>query len=280
MKKHKPTTPGRRNMKSTDYRNQTTTSSPEKKLTKSLKKSGGRGSSGRITVRHRGGGHKRRYRDVDFKRTDFGISAKVETIEYDPSRTAFIARVVYENGKRSYILAPQKLAVGEKVQSSKERISLRPGNRMPLKVMPVGTSVYNIELNPGRGGVMVRSAGASAQVLAREGGLVTLQLPSTEIRKVPEDSLATVGRLSNAEKRMENVGKAGRNRWKGKRPTVRGSAMNPVDHPHGGGEGRAPVGLRRSKNKWGKGFRGVKTRKNNKSSDKFIVRRRKKKKKK
>lgn len=252
---------------------------PLKKLTKPLKKTGGRDRKGRISVRHKGGGHKRRYRLVDFgRKVHLDVAARVEAIEYDPSRSSFIARILYENGDRAYVLAPQNLVVGDEVRSASKRLPIRPGNRMPLKYMPVGTFVYNVELQPGKGGALARSAGVSAQVMAREGGMVNLRLPSTEVRRVPEDAAATVGSLSNAEHRMVTLGKAGRSRWKGIRPTVRGSAMNPVDHPLGGGEGRAPAGLRRPKNLWGKGVRGVKTRKKNKKSNTFILQRRKNKK--
>jgi len=253
---------------------------PVKKLTKPLKKTGGRGRDGRISVRHKGGGHKRRYRLVDFdRRKGEDVTARVEAVEYDPSRSAFIARIIYAHGERAYILAPQNLTVGDEVRSSATRLAVKPGNRMPLKFMPVGTFIYNIELSPGRGGSLVRSAGSSAQVMAREGGRVNVRLPSSEVRQILEDALATVGSLSNPEHRMVSIGKAGRSRWMGIRPTVRGSAMNPVDHPFGGGEGRTGAGLKRPKNLWGKGVRGVKTRKK-KESDKYIVSKRKSKKRK
>ena len=251
---------------------------PVKKLTKPIKKTGGRGRSGRITTRHIGGGHKRKYRMVDFNRKDFDIKAKIEAIEYDPSRTSFIARVIYENGKRSYVLAPQDLSVGDIIVSSQEGLAIKPGNRMPLKEIPLGTFVYNIELEPGRGGILVRSAGLSAQLTAKEGKYANLLLPSSEVRRVSIRSLASIGAVSNPENRMVNLGKAGRSRWLGIRPTVRGSAMNAVDHPLGGGEGKAPAGMKRPKNKWGKGIRGVKTRNKKKVSSQFIVRKRKKKK--
>ena len=281
MKKYSPTTPSRRSMTGINYREFLSASKPLKKLTKPLKKTGGRGRSGRISVRHKGGGHKRRYRIVDFgmvARKD--VVARVETIEYDPSRSAFIALLLYWNGERTYVLAPQELKVGDEVQASESRLPLKPGNRMPLKFIPVGTFVYNVELSPGRGGALVRAAGASAQVMAREGGRVNLRLPSTEVRQVPEMAAASVGMLSNAEHRMVTIGKAGRSRWKGIRPTVRGSAMNPVDHPLGGGEGRTSRGLKRPKNLWGKGIRGVKTRDKKKGSNIFIVSRRRSKKRK
>lgn len=267
-------------MSGIDYRKFLTATKPFKSLTTSLKKTGGRNRSGRITVRHRGGGHKRKYRLVDFARKDFGVEAKVESIEYDSSRTAFIALIVYKNGRRSYILAPQDLNINDKVVSDKKLLSLKPANRMPLKEIPVGTFVYNVELRPGQGGKLARSAGSSIQIMAKEKNRVNLLLPSSEIRRVPDSSFASVGVLSNPENKMVSIGKAGRSRWLGIRPTVRGSAMNPVDHPLGGGEGKAPAGLKRPKNKWGKGIRGVKTRKKKKPSDKFIIRRRKKKKRK
>lgn len=277
MKRYKPITPGRRGMTGINFREFLTTSKPLKKLTKAIKRTGGRGNSGRITVRHIGGGHKRRYRLVDFRRKDFDIPAKVEEIEYDPSRTAFIARIVYKNGKRSYILASQNLKVGDEVISSEGGLTLKPANRMPLKEIPVGTFIYNIELHPGQGGKISRSAGSSAQLMAKEGKYANLLLPSSEVRKILSSALASVGVLSNPENKMINIGKAGRNRWLGIRPTVRGSAMNPVDHPLGGGEGKAPAGMKRPKNKWGKGIRGVKTRNKKNTSNKFIIRKRKKK---
>jgi large subunit ribosomal protein L2 len=242
MKKYKPTTPGRRKMSGIE---------PHKPLTKFLKKKAGRNKQGRITVRHRGGGHKRRYRIIDFKRDKFDMPAKVESIEYDPNRSAFIALVTYKDNEKRYILAPQNLKVGDKIIAG-EKVPLKPGNRMPLKNMPVGTFVYNIELIPGKGGQIVRSAGASAQVTASEGGYARLILPSSEVRVVSADAMASIGLLSNPEHRFVNKGKAGRSRWLGRRPIVRGSAMNPVDHPHGGGEGRSPVGLKSPKTPWGK----------------------------
>jgi large subunit ribosomal protein L2 len=277
MKRHKPITPGRRGMTGINFRDFLTTSKPLKKLTKPVKKTGGRGNSGRITVRHIGGGHKKRYRLVDFRRKDFDIPAKVEEIEYDPARTAFIARIVYKNGKRTYVLAPQNLKTGDEIISSEKGLAMKVGNRMPLKEIPVGTFVYNIELQPGQGGKISRSAGSSAQLVAKEGKYANLLLPSTEVRRVLSSVFASVGVLSNPENRMINVGKAGRSRWLGIRPTVRGSAMNPVDHPLGGGEGKAPAGMKRPKNKWGKGIRGVKTRDKKKASNKFIIKKRKRK---
>jgi len=278
VKIYKPTTPGRRKMTGIDYKKVVTAAKPYKALTKAITRRVGRNKQGRVTVRHRGGGHKRKYRIIDFKRSKFDIPAKVESIEYDPNRSAFISLVIYEDGEKRYILAPQDLKVGDKIVTG-EKTSLKPGNRMILKNMPVGTFVYNVELNPGKGGQIVRSAGASAQVTAVEGGYVHLTLPSSEIRMVSENVMASIGSLSKPEHRFVNLGKAGRSRWLGKRPTVRGVAMNPVDHPHGGGEGRSPVGQRKGpKTPWGKKAYGVKTRKKKKYSDKFIIRRRKKKK--
>lgn len=278
MKIYKPTTPGRRKMTGIDYKKVVTAAKPYKALTKAVTRRVGRNKQGRITVRHRGGGHKRKYRIIDFKRNKFDIPAKVESIEYDPNRSAFISLITYEDGEKRYILAPQDLKVGDKIVTG-EKTPLKPGNRMVLKNMPVGTFVYNVELNPGKGGQIVRSAGASAQITAVEGGYVHLTLPSSEIRMVPENAMASIGSLSKPEYRFVNLGKAGRSRWLGKRPTVRGVAMNPVDHPHGGGEGRSPVGQRKGpKTPWGKKAYGVKTRKKKKYSDKFIIKRRKKKK--
>ena len=259
------------------FRDFLTTSKPFKKLTKPVRKTGGRNRSGRITVRHRGGGHKRRYREVDFARKDFEIGARVEEIEYDPGRTAFIARIVYKNGKRAYVLAPQNLKVGDELMSSEKGLAMRIGNRMPLKEIPVGTSIYNIEINPGQGGKLSRSAGSSARLAAKEGKYANIVLPSSEVRKILSASMASIGVLSNPENKMINIGKAGRNRWLGIRPTVRGSAMNPVDHPLGGGEGKAPAGMKRPKNKWGKGIRGVKTRNKKKASSRLVIKKRKRK---
>jgi len=279
MKIYRPTTPGRRKMTGIDYKKVLTADKPYKPLTKPIKKKAGRNVQGRIAVRHRGGGHKRKYRVIDFKRDKLNIPAKVESIEYDPNRSVFIALVTYEDGEKRYVLAPQKLKVGDSVASG-EKVPLKPGNRMLLKNIPAGTFVYNIELTPGKGGQIVRSAGASAQLTAVEGGYARLVLPSSEIRMVPAVAMASIGSLSNSGHRFVNKGKAGRSRWLGIRPTVRGSAMNPVDHPHGGGEGRAPVGLKKGpKTPWGKKAFGVKTRKKKKYSDKFIIRRRRKKKK-
>jgi len=249
---------------------------PEKKLVKFLKKKAGRASSGRITVRHRGGGAKRLYRVVEFSQEKLGERVKVEALEYDPNRTAFLALLKYEGGEKKYILAPQGLKIGDEIIFA-EKTSLKPGNRMKLKNIPVGTLVYNIELQPGRGGKIVRGAGTSAQIMAQEGVYTHLKMPSGEIRKVPRECFASIGQVSNASHRFQKLGKAGRARLKGWRPTVRGSAMNPIDHPHGGGEGKAPIGLKHPKTPWGKPAFGVKTRKK-KWTDKLIIQRRERKK--
>lgn len=249
---------------------------PEKKLTQRKVRRVGRGYMGRITTRHKGGGHKRNYRLIDFKQTDkIGISAKVAAIEYDPNRTCFIALLYYADGEKRYILAPDGLKSGDQIVCQ-EKTELNIGNRMFLKNIPVGTPVYNIELEPGRGGQLIRSAGTSAQVLANEGGYAHLKLPSGEIRMVRENCFASIGQLSNPENNIVVIGKAGRSRWLGRRPVVRGSAMNPCDHPHGGGENRQPIGLRKGpKTPWGKLAYGVKTRKRRKLSNKYILKRRK-----
>ncbi|MBI4120441.1 MAG: 50S ribosomal protein L2 [Parcubacteria group bacterium] len=275
MKFYKPTSPSRRNMSGIEYRKFITAAEPLKALVKTLKSKSGRNNTGRITVRHQGGGVKRQYRLVDFRQKLWDVPAKVEAIEYDPYRTSFIARVVYKTGQRAYILAPQGLKVGDEIAASQRPAALKHGNRMPLKDIPVGTGVYNVELSPGQGGKLARSAGVTATILAREGGYVNLSLPSGEVRKVLETCAASLGELSNPERKTVTIGKAGRSRHLGRRPTVRGTAMNPVDHPHGGGEGRQPRGLKRSKNYWGSGIRGVKTRRKKKMSSKFILSRRK-----
>jgi large subunit ribosomal protein L2 len=272
MRKIKPTTPGRRGMVMPDF-SVLTKKEPEKGLTAFVHRSNGR-SHGRITVRHKGGGEKRLFRFVDFKQNKIGTTLTIASLEYDPNRSAYIALAMNEHGVKSYILAWEGLKVGDTVKIS-DKAELKKGNRMPLGSMPVGTFVYNIELNPGRGGQMARSAGATAKILAHEGGKTLLALPSSEMRNVPSGSLATIGEASNATHREEVIGKAGRSRHMGKRPHVRGSAMNPVDHPHGGGEGRAPIGLKYPKTPWGKHALGVKTRKANLPSNKNIIRRRK-----
>jgi len=249
---------------------------PEKSLLKPLKKKAGRSNSGRITVRHRGGGAKRLYRIIEFGQERLDQKAKVEALEYDPNRTSYIALLSYEDGKKAYIIAPQGLKVGDEIIFS-EKAPLKVGNRMRLKNIPIGTLVYNIELEPGEGGKLVRAAGTSAQVMAHEDKYTHLKMPSGEIRKVPSECFASIGEVSNPEHRFKKLGKAGRARHKGRRPHVRGSAMNPVDHPHGGGEGKAPIGLKYPKTPWGKPALGVKTRKK-KWTDKLIIQRRKKKK--
>ncbi len=251
---------------------------PEKSLLRPIRKKAGRNRTGRITVRHRGGGVKRHYRVIDFGQERMGETAKVLGIEYDPNRTCDIALVEYPDAKKSYLLAPDGLKEGDEIIVD-EKAPLKTGNRMRLKNIPVGTMVYNIELTPDRGGRIARGAGASAQVMAHEGKYTNLKMPSTEIRKVFSECFASIGQLSNPEHRFEKIGKAGRVRLKGRRPRVRGSAMNPVDHPHGGGEGKAPIGLKHPKTKWGKPALGVKTRRKKRYSNKFIVQRRKKKKK-
>ena len=271
IKKYTAYTPSRRNMTGSDF-SEITKSAPEKSLVTSLKKNAGRNNQGRITVRHHGGGNRRKYRLVDFRRIKDGIPAKVIGIEYDPNRTANIALICYEDGEKSYILAPQGLTDGMKVMNGPEA-EIRVGNCLPLTAIPVGTQVHNIELYPGKGGQLVRSAGTSAQLMAKEGKYVTLRLPSGEMRMVPKDCRATIGVLGNIDHNLINYGKAGRIRHMGIRPTVRGSVMNPNDHPHGGGEGKAPVGRPGPCTPWGKPALGHKTRRK-KASDKLIVRRR------
>ena len=272
LKTFRPTSPGVRQLIQVD-RDQLHKGKPEKKLTEGLKKTGGRNNNGRITTRHIGGGHKKRYRLIDWKRDKWDMEATVERLEYDPNRTAFIALVVYKDGEKRYILAPQRLKAGDKIVAG-ERVDIKPGNAMPLKSMPVGTIIHNIELKPGKGGQMVRSAGTFAQLVGRDQGYAQVKLASGELRVVRAECIATVGAVSNPDHMNQNMGKAGRNRWKGVRPTVRGVVMNPIDHPHGGGEGRTSGG-RHPVTPWGKGTKGTKTRKN-KSTDKYIVRRRKK----
>jgi large subunit ribosomal protein L2 len=245
---------------------------PEKALIKILKKKAGR-SKGKITIRHRGGGEKRYYRIIDFKRDKFDVPAKVEALEYDPNRSCRIALVKYEDGEKRYIIAPQKLKVGDEIISSKKRIKIKPGNCLPLEYIPVGMFVHNIEMTPGKGGQIVRSAGAWAQLQAVEDKYAQLKMPSGEIRLILKKCLATIGQVSNPEHRAIRIGKAGRVRHMGRRPRVRGKAMNPKDHPHGGGEGGHPIGMIHPKTKWGKPARGVKTRKKKKWSDKLIIKR-------
>ena len=271
LKKFKPTSPGRRTMMVSTFE-EITRQKPEKSLTVALKKTGGRNNKGRLTVRHRGGGHKRRYRIIDFKRNKDDIPAKVAHIEYDPNRSARIALLHYANGEKRYIIAPVGLKVGQTVMSG-PKADIMPGNALKLKDIPLGSIVHNLELKPGKGGQLVRSAGASAQVMAKEGNYAHIRLPSGEDRLILLECRATIGQVGNVDHELVSIGKAGRNRWLGKRPTVRGSVMNPVDHPHGGGEGRAPIGRKTPMTPWGKPTLGAKTRKR-KQSDKYIVRRR------
>lgn len=275
MKAYKPTTPGRRGSNRISYKNSLTTSAPHKALTKGGKRGVGRNSGGRITTRHRGGGHKRVYRDIDFSYNKRDIPAKIETIEYDPNRTAFIALVLYADGERRYVVVPQQMKVGDTFTVS-EKAPVKVGNRLPLSQMPIGTFVYNVELKPEGGSKLARSAGNHVEIIAHDAGYTHVKLPSSEVRKIQSNAWGSVGEVSNAENRLVNLGKAGRSRWLGKRPTVRGSAMNPVDHPHGGGEGRAGRGHRRARSKWGKPTgKGQKTRRAKKYSNTLIVRRRK-----
>lgn len=274
IKKYKATTNGRRNMTTLDFA-EITTDKPEKSLLQPLNKKSGRNNQGRITVRHQGGGHKRQYRVIDFKRNKDGIPGRVATIEYDPNRTANIALINYADGEKRYILAPKGLKVGMEVMSG-EDADIKLGNALPLANIPVGTVIHNIELKPGKGGQLVRSAGTEAQLLGKEGKYVIVRLASGEVRMILATCRASIGQVGNIENELLNVGKAGRSRWAGKRPTVRGSVMNPNDHPHGGGEGRTPIGLKSPVTPWGKPTIGYKTRKKNKETDKYIVRRRKK----
>jgi large subunit ribosomal protein L2 len=274
IKVYKPTSAGRRGMSGYAF-DEITRSKPEKSLLRPLKKKAGRNNLGRLTVRHQGGGHKRRYRLIDFKRNKVGIPARVASIEYDPNRTARIALLVYADGEKRYILAPLGLQVGDKVMSGPDA-EIRPGNALPLINMPLGTLVHNIEMQPGKGGQLVRSAGAYAQLMAKEGRYATLRLPSGEVRKVLLNCMATVGQIGNTDHQNIKIGKAGRKRWMGKRPSVRGTAMDPSSHPHGGGEGRSPVGMPGPKTPWGKPALGYRTRRNKRTSQ-YIIRRRGKK---
>ena len=272
IKTFNPYTPSRRNMTSLDFA-EITKKTPEKSLLVSLNKTAGRNNQGKITVRHRGGGAKKKYRLIDFKRNKDGIPAKVVGIEYDPNRTANIALLTYADGEKRYIIAPAKLQVGEVLMSGPDA-EVKVGNCLPLANIPVGTEIHNIEMYPGKGGQLVRSAGNSAQLMAKEGKYATLRLPSGEMRLIPIVCRATIGQVGNIEHDLINIGKAGRKRHMGIRPTVRGSVMNPNDHPHGGGEGRAPIGRSGPCTPWGKPALGLKTRKKNKQSNKLIVRRR------
>lgn len=268
----KPNTPGQRFMSVSTFE-ELTTDSPEKSLTEPLRKSGGRNNHGRITVRHRGGGHKRRYRIIDFKRNKYDIEGTVRTIEYDPNRSCRIALVYYVDGEKRYILAPDGIKLGDTIIASRSRTPLRPGNAMPLSEIPAGLMVHNIEMKPGKGGQMARSAGAAARLMAKEGAYVTLKLPSGEIRMIPQNCIATVGEVGNKSHEKVTLGKAGRSRWLGRRPKVRGVAMNPVDHPMGGGEGKSSGG-RHPVSPTGVPSKGYKTRKKKHPSDRYIITRR------
>lgn len=278
LKRLKPTTPGQRGRTIIDY-SVLTTDKPEKSLTHGFKRRQGRASSGEITTRHKGGGNKRLYREVDFKQNKFDVPAVISSVEYDPNRSSFISLVVYKDGDKRYILSVKGMKVGDEILTS-ENAAIKVGNRMPLSKIPVGFDVHNVEFNPGRGGQMIRSAGSSAQVMAHEGKYTTLMMPSREIRKVQSACLATIGVISNSEHNLVNHGKAGKSRWRGIRPAVRGTAMNPVDHPHGGGEGVQGIGLKYPKTPWGKHALGKKTRNKKRYSNKLIVQRRVKKKRK
>ncbi|MBV7328866.1 50S ribosomal protein L2 [Chloroflexi bacterium TSY] len=270
VKVYRPTSPGRRDMSVSTFEDITRTE-PERSLLAPLKQKGGRNNRGVVTVRHRGGGHKRRYRIIDFKRDNFGVSGRVNSIEYDPNRSARIALIVFDNGEKRYILAPAGIQVGDTIMAGPDA-EIRPGNALPIRFIPLGTLIHNIELYPGRGGQLVRSAGNAAQLVAKEGTMSQVRLPSGEVRYIDINCLATVGQVSNPDHANIKMGKAGRKRWLGRRPTVRGVAMDPASHPHGGGEGRSPVGMPGPKTPWGKPALGKKTRRN-KRTEKFIVRR-------
>ncbi len=271
LKVYRPTSPGRRGMTSSTFEEITKTK-PEKSLLLPLKRKAGRNSQGKITVRHRGGGAKRRLRIIDFKRDKIGVPGRVAAIEYDPNRSARIALIYYADGEKRYILAPLGLNVGNIIKSGSDA-EIKPGNTLPLKLIPSGTQIHNIELQKGKGGQLVRSAGAAAQLMAKEGEYALVRLPSSEVRRIRSDCLATIGQIGNVDHQNISLGKAGRNRWLGWRPTVRGSAMSPRDHPHGGGEGRSPIGMPGPKTPWGKPALGYRTHKR-KPSDKMIVKRR------
>ena len=275
IKSYKAMTNGKRNMTKLDYSEEITKTTPEKSLVVTLKKKAGRNNQGKITVRHRGGGAKRKYRIIDFKRNKDGIVGIVSSIEYDPNRSANIALIKYADGEKRYIIAPKGLKVGDKIESG-VKADIKIGNALPLENIPEGTVVHNVELKAGKGGELARSAGASVQILGREGKYTLIRLTSGEVRKVLSVCRATIGEVGNADHELVNIGKAGRKRHMGIRPTVRGSVMNPNDHPHGGGEGRAPIGRKGPVTPWGKPALGYKTRKNKKASNKLIVRRRKK----
>ena len=270
---YKPTSPGRRDATVSDFSELTAGAKPEKKLLRPKPKKGGRNHHGKITARHRGGGHKQRYRLIDFRRDKDGIPAKVASIQYDPNRTAFIALVRYDDGEFSYILAPQRIQAGDKVVSG-ERVDIKPGNAMPMANIPVGTIIHNVEMKVGKGGQIVRSAGNGAQVLSSEGKYTLLRLPSGEVRYILSECMATIGQVSAPDHKNIKLGKAGANRHRGRRPQVRGVVMSPADHPHGGGEGKSPIGMPSPKTPWGKPALGYRTRNKKKSSGRFIVRRR------
>ncbi len=274
VKKFKPTTPSRRQMTMSTFE-EITASTPEKSLLAPLSKTAGRNNQGKITTRHHGGGHKRKYRIIDFKRTKDGIPGRVATIEYDPNRTSYIALINYVDGEKAYIIAPKGLKVGDEIMSGPEA-DIKVGNALPLENIPVGSVIHNVELKPGKGGQLVRAAGASAQLLGKEEQYVTIRLVSGEIRRILKQCRATIGTVGNQDHELINIGKAGRNRNLGKRPTVRGVVMNPNDHPHGGGEGRAPIGRKSPMSPWGMPTLGYKTRKKKKASSKYIVRSRSK----
>ncbi|MBI4496392.1 MAG: 50S ribosomal protein L2 [Chloroflexi bacterium] len=271
IKQVKPTSPGRRGMTVASFE-EVTKKEPEKSLVVSLKKQAGRNQQGKVTVRHRGGGHKRRLRIIDFKRNKTGVPGKVKAIEYDPNRSARIALIAYADGEKRYILAPVGLKVGDTIMAG-PTAEIRPGNALPLRNIPLGTSIHNIEMHRGKGGQMVRSAGGAAQLMAKEGDRALLRMPSGELRMVDIECMSTVGQVGNVDHANISLGKAGRSRWLGRRPAVRGSAMTPRDHPHGGGEGKAPIGLPGPKTPWGKPALGARTRRN-KDTDRWIVRRR------
>lgn len=270
IKKYKPTSPARRNMSVSTFE-EITTSTPEKSLLAPLPKKAGRNNQGKITIRHQGGGHKRKYRIIDFKRNKDGIVGKVATIEYDPNRTSNIALIHYVDGAKAYIIAPKGLKVGDQIQSGPDA-DIKIGNALPLANIPVGTVIHNIELKPGKGGQLVRAAGTEAQLLGKEGNYVTVRLNSGEVRHILSTCRATIGSVGNEDHELVKIGKAGRSRWLGKRPEVRGVVMNPNDHPHGGGEGRAPIGRKSPLSPWGKPTLGYKTRKKKKASSQYIVR--------
>ena len=274
IKKYNPTTPGSRNKTSINYRGKFSTKTPKKSLTKGVKRAVGRNNQGRITTRHKGGGNKKLYRDIDFKYLKRDIPAKITSIEYDPYRSAFIGLLTYKDGEKKYSLIPKSVKVGDEVIVS-EKAPIKPGNRVPISKAPVGTFVYNVEIKPNGGARLARAAGNYIEVIAHDEGMTHIRMPSSEIRKVQSDAWASIGEVSNSEYRLQNRGKAGKNRYRGIRPTVRGSVMNTVDHPHGGGEGNQSIGLIHPKTPWGKPAMGVKTRKN-KRTEKLIVKRRKK----